>query len=157
MCETHAGRPLVRIGELSRRLGVSDHVLRSWESRYGLLKPVRSKGGYRLYFATDESRIHRMIAYLADGLSAAEAARTVPRGASTAEVDAVLPAEHRQQCHPWSASRARSRLGKWARTASRTRLPAWRVPRSGADGLRLVLNRRGGGSTTSVRTCRSTS
>jgi DNA-binding transcriptional regulator YiaG len=25
--------PLLRIGELSRRLGVSDHVLRAWESR----------------------------------------------------------------------------------------------------------------------------
>jgi MerR family transcriptional regulator, light-induced transcriptional regulator len=86
--------PLVRIGELSRRLGVSDHVLRAWESRYGLLKPVRSKGGYRLYSAADESRIHRMTAHLADGLSAAEAARTVLREASAAEVDDALPAEH---------------------------------------------------------------
>ena len=86
--------PLVRIGELSRRLGVSDHVLRAWESRYGLLRPVRSKGGYRLYSAADESRIHRMIAHLADGLSAAEAARTVLREASAAEVDDTLPAEH---------------------------------------------------------------
>jgi len=86
--------PLVRIGELSRRLGVSDHVLRAWESRYGLLRPVRSKGGYRLYSAADESRIHRMIAHLADGLSAAEAARTVLREASAAEVDDALPAEY---------------------------------------------------------------
>ena len=31
-------RPLLRIGELSRRLGVSGHVLRAWESRYGLLQ-----------------------------------------------------------------------------------------------------------------------
>jgi len=42
-------RPLLRIGELSRRLGVSDHVLRAWENRYGLLQPVRSPGGFRLY------------------------------------------------------------------------------------------------------------
>ncbi len=28
--------PVLRIGELSRRLGVSDHVLRAWESRYSL-------------------------------------------------------------------------------------------------------------------------
>ena len=41
-------RPLLRIGELSRRLGVSDHVLRAWENRYGLLQPVRSPGGFRL-------------------------------------------------------------------------------------------------------------
>jgi len=36
--------PLLRIGELRRRLVVSDHVLRAWESRYGLLQPVRSPG-----------------------------------------------------------------------------------------------------------------
>jgi len=44
-------RPLLRIGELSRRPGVSDHVLRAWENRYGLLQPVRSPGGLRLYTA----------------------------------------------------------------------------------------------------------
>jgi len=41
-------RPLLRIGELSRRLGVSDHVLRAGENRYGLMQPVRSPGGLRL-------------------------------------------------------------------------------------------------------------
>jgi MerR family transcriptional regulator, light-induced transcriptional regulator len=67
-------RAVLRIGELSRRVGVSDHVLRAWESRYGLLKPVRSAGGFRLYSAADESRVRRMQTHLADGLSAAEAA-----------------------------------------------------------------------------------
>ena len=69
------GPPVLRIGELSRRLGVSDHVLRAWESRYGLLQPVRSAGGFRLYSEADESRVRRMQAHLARGLSAAEAAR----------------------------------------------------------------------------------
>ena len=88
------GRPLLRIGELSRRLGVSDYVLRAWESRYGLLQPVRSAGGFRLYSEADESRIRRMQAYLADGLSAAEAARTVLRedeGAGADQVRTVGP------------------------------------------------------------------
>ena len=44
-------RPLLRIGELSRRPGMSDHVLRAGENRYGLLQPVRSPGGLRLYTA----------------------------------------------------------------------------------------------------------
>jgi DNA-binding transcriptional MerR regulator len=83
-------RPLLRIGELSRRVGVSDHVLRSWESRYGLLWPVRSAGGFRLYSEEDESRIRRMTAYLAAGLSAAEAARLVLREERLAGAD---PAE----------------------------------------------------------------
>jgi MerR family transcriptional regulator, light-induced transcriptional regulator len=73
--DSPSGRPLLRIGELSRRLGVSDHVLRAWENRYGLLQPVRSPGGFRLYSEADESRIRLMRAYLAEGLSAAEAAR----------------------------------------------------------------------------------
>jgi len=68
---------VLRIGELSRRLGVSDHVLRAWESRYGLLQPVRSAGGFRLYSEADESRVRRMQAHLARGLSAAEAAQAV--------------------------------------------------------------------------------
>jgi MerR family transcriptional regulator, light-induced transcriptional regulator len=66
---------VLRIGELARRVGVSDHVLRAWERRYGLLRPVRSPGGYRLYSDPDERRIRRMQAHLAAGLSAAEAAR----------------------------------------------------------------------------------
>jgi methanogenic corrinoid protein MtbC1 len=71
------GSAALRIGELSRRLGVSDHVLRAWESRYGLLRPVRSAGGFRLYSETDAARVRRMQAHLAQGLSAAEAARAV--------------------------------------------------------------------------------
>src|ERR1700746_2588101 len=82
--DTPDGRPLLRIGELSRRRGVSDHVLRAWESRYGLLQPVRSAGGFRLYSEADESRVRRMQAHLAEGLSAAEAARAALRGEATA-------------------------------------------------------------------------
>ena len=66
---------MVRIGELGRRVGVSEHVLRAWERRYGLLQPERSPGGYRLYSDADERRVRRMQAHLAAGLSAAEAAR----------------------------------------------------------------------------------
>ena len=75
--DTPDGSPVLRIGELSRRAGVSDHVLRAWESRYGLLQPVRSAGGFRLYSEADALRVRRMQAHLARGLSAAEAARAV--------------------------------------------------------------------------------
>ena len=72
---------VLRIGELSRRVGVSEHVLRAWESRYGLLSPVRSPGGFRLYSAGDEQRVRRMQFHLARGLRAAEAARaTITEG-----------------------------------------------------------------------------
>jgi DNA-binding transcriptional MerR regulator/methanogenic corrinoid protein MtbC1 len=72
------GEPgLVRIGELSRRVGISDHTLRAWETRYGLLRPHRSSGGFRLYSADDERRVRRMSHLLGRGLSPAEAARVV--------------------------------------------------------------------------------
>ena len=61
--DTPDGSPLLRIGELSRRLGVSDHVLRAWESRYGLLQPVRSAGGIRLYREADALRVRRLPGY----------------------------------------------------------------------------------------------
>src|SRR4029079_12641445 len=66
---------LVRIGELSRRTGVSPELLRAWELRYRLLEPSRTAGRFRLYSEADVARVRRMRAHLADGLSASEAAR----------------------------------------------------------------------------------
>jgi DNA-binding transcriptional MerR regulator len=65
----------LRIGEFARRVGVSPELLRAWERRYGLLQPIRSEGGFRLYTAEDAERVARMRAALHEGLSAAEAAR----------------------------------------------------------------------------------
>ena len=69
---TEAG--LFRIGELSRRSGVSPELLRAWERRYDLLRPTRSPGGLRLYSARDLERVQAMQRHLARGLAAAEAA-----------------------------------------------------------------------------------
>jgi MerR family transcriptional regulator, light-induced transcriptional regulator len=65
---------VLRIGELSKRSGVSPELLRAWERRYGLLRPVRSAGGLRLYTPADVERVRVMRQHLADGLAAAEAA-----------------------------------------------------------------------------------
>jgi DNA-binding transcriptional MerR regulator len=65
----------IRIGELSRRLGISPELLRAWERRYGLLRPGRSAGRFRLYSDADVARVQAMKENLARGLSAAEAAR----------------------------------------------------------------------------------
>lgn len=66
---------LLRIGEFARRVGVSADLLRAWERRYGLLQPVRSAGGFRLYGPEDVERVARMNRGIDEGLSAAEAAR----------------------------------------------------------------------------------
>lgn len=78
----------LRIGELSRRVGVSPELLRAWELRYGLLQPSRSPGGFRLYSSADEERIKRMRAFQTQGLSAAEAARLALESTAAAETPA---------------------------------------------------------------------
>lgn len=67
----------LRIGEFSRRVGVNPELLRAWERRYGLLQPIRTEGGFRLYTGEDAERVGQMKRALAEGLSAAEAARHV--------------------------------------------------------------------------------
>jgi DNA-binding transcriptional MerR regulator len=67
----------LRIGELSKRSGVSPHVLRAWERRYGLLRPTRSSGGLRLYSGEDLERVRLMREHLGQGVAAAEAAALV--------------------------------------------------------------------------------
>ena len=71
----------LRIGELARRTGVSAELLRAWERRYGLLRPERSSGGYRLYSAEDERSVGTMTGALGRGISAAEAAKLALGGA----------------------------------------------------------------------------
>jgi len=66
----------LRIGEFARRVGVSPELLRAWERRYGLLQPIRTEGGFRLYTDDDAERVERMKHALDRGLSAAEAARS---------------------------------------------------------------------------------
>ncbi len=70
-----ADGPRLRIGEFSRRVGVSPEVLRAWETRYGLLRPERSGGGLRLFSEHDERQVQLMVQNLAAGMPASEAAR----------------------------------------------------------------------------------
>src|SRR3954466_2410597 len=92
---------MLRIGELSKRSGVSPELLRAWERRYGLLEPVRTSGGLRLYSLDDLERVRLMQQHLAAGLAAAEAAAQVGQGDAAVAV-AVAPA--------FSASAARAEL-----------------------------------------------
>ena len=81
----------LRIGELGRRVGIRPELLRAWESRYGLLSPSRSAGGFRLYSEDDERRVRAMQEHLGQGLSAAEAARLVLAGGAGPAVDPASP------------------------------------------------------------------
>jgi MerR family transcriptional regulator, light-induced transcriptional regulator len=98
------GAAHLRIGELSRRSGVSVELLRAWERRYGVLQPQRSAGGLRLYSARDLDRVQAMQRHMHDGLAAREAAALV-----VDEAVAVPPP--RTTAPPFEPARARAELG----------------------------------------------
>jgi DNA-binding transcriptional MerR regulator len=94
----------LRIGELSRRSGVSVELLRAWERRYDLLRPQRSAGGLRLYSSGDLDRVRAMQRHMRDGLAAREAAALVGHApAETAQLRTATP--------PLDPARARAELG----------------------------------------------
>jgi DNA-binding transcriptional MerR regulator len=94
----------LRIGEISRRSGVSAELLRAWERRYGLLRPQRSTGGLRLYSSGDLDRVRAMQRHMSQGLAAREAAALV--GQATAEA-----ARPRIEAPLFAPERARANLG----------------------------------------------
>lgn len=77
-------------------MNVSPELLRAWERRYGLLEPMRSVGGFRLYSEADEKRVRVMQRHLGRGLSAAQAAEA----AQTAEAAEVMPSDANSQAVP---------------------------------------------------------
>ena len=55
---------LLTIGELSHELGLPQHILRYWETRFPQLKPMQRAGNRRYYRPADVElarRIHRLL------------------------------------------------------------------------------------------------
>jgi DNA-binding transcriptional MerR regulator/mannose-6-phosphate isomerase-like protein (cupin superfamily) len=55
---TSNSEPYLKIGDVARRVGVSQSVIRSWES-LGLTRPQRTESKYRLYTADDVKLLKR--------------------------------------------------------------------------------------------------
>jgi DNA-binding transcriptional MerR regulator len=52
----------IGIGELARRTGLTQQVVRAWESRFGFPEPTRTDGGRRVYAEADVERVLRVLA-----------------------------------------------------------------------------------------------
>jgi DNA-binding transcriptional MerR regulator len=55
---------LKTIGELSEELGVAQHILRYWETKFPQLRPLQRAGNRRYYRPTDVDlarKIHRLL------------------------------------------------------------------------------------------------
>lgn len=67
----------MRIGELVRRTGVRERLLRYYEEQ-GLLHPVRRPSGYREYSEADVARVRNIRTLLSAGLGTATIAGVLP-------------------------------------------------------------------------------
>src|SRR5260370_41481970 len=73
MSDSH--RPLYSIGAASKALGVPAATLRTWQDRYGVVRPDRSRGGQRLYSEDQLEQLRFLAEHVAAGLPPADAHR----------------------------------------------------------------------------------
>ncbi|MDH3686480.1 MAG: MerR family transcriptional regulator [Myxococcales bacterium] len=67
--------PHYSVGAVTRLTGLSAHVLRAWERRYGAVEPLRTAGGTRRYREEDVQRLRLMRAAVDGGHSIREIAQ----------------------------------------------------------------------------------
>jgi PAS domain-containing protein len=69
---------------VSRRTGVPVATLRTWQRRYGFLRPIRSAGGVRLYGEADVERVIKLRRLMDRGMRAGAAAAAITEADSEA-------------------------------------------------------------------------
>lgn len=70
-------RRMYTIKEAAARTGLSVSVIRAWERRYGVVRPARTRSGYRLYDDASLERLRAMRRLVEDGWLPSEAARAI--------------------------------------------------------------------------------
>jgi DNA-binding transcriptional MerR regulator len=60
MAEGKSDQAFRTIGELAGELGVPQHILRYWESRFPQLRPLQRAGNRRYYRPADVALVHRI-------------------------------------------------------------------------------------------------
>lgn len=83
---------------VSQRTGVNSVTLRAWERRYGLLRPVRTPKGHRLYSADDIARVLRIVDWIDRGVSISRVRALLDRD----EGDAADAGEHAAETSDWA-------------------------------------------------------
>lgn len=69
---------LFPIRTVSSLTGINAITLRAWERRHGLIRPMRTKSGHRLYRRSDIDTILRIVALLDRGMSIGQVSQALP-------------------------------------------------------------------------------
>lgn len=78
---------LFPIRTVANLTGVNPVTLRAWERRYGLVKPLRTESGHRLYGRDQIDLVNRILELLGKGMSISQAARTLSLPAGRRSVE----------------------------------------------------------------------
>lgn len=73
------GDELFPIREVSRLTGINPVTLRAWERRYGLIQPVRTESGHRLYTQKDIETVHRILDWIERGVAVSKVGKILAR------------------------------------------------------------------------------
>lgn len=76
---------LFPIRDLSRLTGVNPVTLRAWERRYGLIQPIRTESGHRLYSKADIETVNRILGWIERGVAVSKVGKILARDDQQAE------------------------------------------------------------------------
>jgi len=65
---TSSNHQLYPIRTVSELTGVNAITLRAWETRYGLIEPIRKESGHRMYRQSDINRVNEIVGLTARGI-----------------------------------------------------------------------------------------
>lgn len=77
---TSNGDELFPIREVARLTGINPVTLRAWERRYGLIQPVRTESGHRLYSRDDIETVHRILDWIERGVAVSKVGKILASG-----------------------------------------------------------------------------
>lgn len=72
---------LYPIREVARLTGVNPVTLRAWERRYGLIQPLRTDSGHRLYSPADIDAVRNILAWIERGVAVSKVGQLLARSA----------------------------------------------------------------------------
>lgn len=82
-----ANEALYPIREVSNLTGVNSITLRAWERRYGLIEPVRTEGGHRLYTQSHIDQIKAAVALTEQGVAISQVKALLDEKANATKID----------------------------------------------------------------------
>ncbi|AZE91215.1 Transcriptional regulator, MerR family [Pseudomonas orientalis] len=96
---------LFPIREVARLTGVNPVTLRAWERRYGLIRPVRTESGHRLYSRTDIETVNRILEWTERGVAVSKVGKLLAR--EDQQADAIRAERDAVEDSEWPRWRAR--------------------------------------------------